>query len=312
MQQPKRSIAVHDAFSAIARWTARALRALAIRPVLPAVPCLWDGSGAYTAVIRGGGTTHMATAALAYTGPDGKICLELFRGYSPTGNARHAAAAARIDALAYILQHSNASLIYLFIDDQELRREVTAVQGSFHRLKLTATADPELSITASQAACRANSVTLNASAAAARLALHQFTGEHRTVIATDASIVPGKAGAGIAAVASDGTVWQDQLPGTADITWAEMNAIHAAITHRPGKDVLVLSDSQGAVAFANGTAVPAQARMRRLAARIHAERSGRAIDIRWVRAHNGHPLNQAVDAMARQARHATITASRAA
>ncbi|WP_251046156.1 hypothetical protein [Arthrobacter sp. ISL-85] len=203
MQESTRSMAVRDAFSAIARWTARALRALAVRPVLPAVPCLGDGSGAYTAVIRGGGTTHMATAALAYTGPDGKFCLELFRGYSPTGNARHAAAAARIDALAFILKHSNASAIHLFIDDQELRREVTAVQGSFPRLKLTATADPELSITASQAACRANSVTLNASAAAARLALHQFTGEHRTVIATDASIIPGKAGAGIAAVASD-------------------------------------------------------------------------------------------------------------
>ncbi|WP_396020037.1 hypothetical protein [Arthrobacter sp. ISL-85] len=36
------------------------------------------------------------------------------------------------------------------------------------------------------------------------------------------------------------------------------------------------------------------------------------MDIKWVRAHNGHPLNEAADAMARQARRATITASRAA
>jgi ribonuclease HI len=254
----------------------------------------------------------MATAALAYSGADGKAHLELFRGYSSNGDARHAAAAARIDALAFILNHSNASVIHLFIDHQELRREVAALLGSFPRLQLTAAADPELSITASQAACRANSVTLGASAAAARLALHQLPDERRTVIATDASIVQGKAGAGIAAVASDGTVWQGRLPGTSDVTWAEMNAIHAAITHCPGEDVLVLSDSQGAVAFANGTAIPAQARMRRLAAQIHAERSGRAVDVAWVRAHNGHPLNEAADAMARQARHAPITASRAA
>jgi hypothetical protein len=131
MQQFKRSATLRTAFTVLSSWTARALQAVAILPALPAAPCPWDGSGTCTAVIRGGGTAYMATAALAYSGADGKAHLELFRGYSSNGDARHAAAAARIDALAFILNHSNASVIHLFIDHQELRREVAALLGSF-------------------------------------------------------------------------------------------------------------------------------------------------------------------------------------
>ncbi|WP_461186545.1 RNase H family protein [Arthrobacter sp. Z4-13] len=255
----------------------------------------------------------MATAALAYTGPDGKEHLELFRGYSAAGISDHAATSARIDALAFLVDNpTDARTTRLFIDDPALRREVAILQDSFPTLELTATAEPHLSTAASKAASRANSVTVYASAAAARLSLHDLTNERRTVIATDASIVPGKAGAGIAAVGSDGLVWQDRLPGTCDITWAELKAIHAAITHHPGKNLLVLSDSQGAVAFANGTAVPAQARMRRLAAQIQALRTDRSIEITWIRSHNGHPLNEAADAMARHARRAPAPAALAA
>ena len=312
MQLSTRSANIHTVFTAFSHWAARALRTSSLLPVLPSAPCPWNGTGASTAVIRGGGTAYVATAALAYTGSDGEDHLELFRGYSPNGNPRHAAAAARINALTFILNHPTATMIDLFIDDPELHQEVAAAQDAFPFLQLATTADARLSNKATQAASRANSTTIHASAAAARLALHQPTGERRTIIATDASIVPGKAGAGIAVVASDGTVWQDRLPGTSDITWAEMNAIDAAITHHSGGDVLVLSDSQGAVAFANGTAIPAQGRMRRLAARIEAQRDGRDIEIRWVRAHNGHVLNEAADAMARQAREATTTSSHAA
>ncbi|WP_142062301.1 RNase H family protein [Pseudarthrobacter sp. B4EP4b] len=311
--QSKRSTTFHDVLSALTRWAANALRALAPLPTLAAAPRRWDGAGTCMAVIRGGGTAYMAMAALAYVGPDGGEHLELFRGYSPAGIPEHAAASARIDALAFLLDNpTNARTTCLFIDDPALRREITTLQDSFPTLQLTATADSRLSIAASQAGSRANSVTVYASAAAARLSLHNLGSECRTVIATDASIVPGKAGAGIAAVASDGMVWQDRLPGTCDITWAELKAIHAAITHHPGKDLLVLSDSQGAVAFANGTAIPAQARMRRLAAQIQALRADRAIEITWVRAHNGHPLNEAADAMARHARRAAAPAALAA
>lgn len=311
--QSKRSTTFYKARTALTRWAANALRALSPHPTLPAAPRPWDGTGICTAVIRGGGTAHMATAALAYTGPDGKEQIELFRGYSTAGISGHAATSARINALAFLVDNpTNARATRLFIDDPALRREVAIVQESFPTLQLTTTAQPHLSIAASKAASRANSVTVYASAAAARLSLHNLTSERRTVIATDASIVPGKAGAGIAAVGSDGTVWQDRLPGTCDITWAELKAIHAAITHHPGKNLLVLSDSQGAVAFANGTAVPAQARMRRLAAQIQALRIDRSIEITWIRAHNGHPLNEAADAMARHARRAGAPAALAA
>lgn len=302
--QSKRSTPLHHTFAVLIRWTDNALRSLNPRPVLPADPRPWDGTGVCTAVIRGGGTAHTATAALAYTGTDGKEHLELFRGYNIKGITGHAAASARIDALAFILDNpTGARTTRLFIDDPELRREVTTVQDSFPSLQLTATADAHLSTTASRTAVRANSVTVNTSAAAALLSLHQPADERRLVIATDASIVPGKAGAGISAVASDGTVWQDRLPGTSDITWAEMKAIHAAISQHPGRhELLVLSDSKGAVAFATGKAIPAQARMRRLAAQIHTLRAGRSVEISWVRSHNGHALNEAADALARQAR----------
>jgi ribonuclease HI len=312
MQQFKRFTTIRNSFTALSQWAVKVLSTLPVRPVLPTAPCPWDGTGSVVAVIRGGGSAFMATAALAYTGPDGEDHVEMFRGYSYNGNARHAAAAARIEALAFILNHPSATMIHLFIDDPEMRRAVTAAQDAFPLLQLVVSADAHLSNKAAQAASRANSVTINASAAASRLALHQSVGECRTVIATDASIVPGKAGAGMAAVASDGTIWQGRLPGTSDITWAEMNAIHGAITHHPGNDLLVLSDSQGAVAFANGTAIPVQARMRRLAAQLQAQRDGRDIDIQWVRAHNGHPLNEAADAMARHARHGTTAATQAA
>jgi ribonuclease HI len=304
----------HRTFAALTIWAANALRALNPRPALPAIPRPWDGTGICTAVIRGGGTTHTATAALAYTGPDGKEHLELFRGYSTEGITGHAAATARIDALTFLLNNpTGARTTRLFIDDPELRREVTALQDSFPSLQLTATADTHLSAVASRTAVRANSVTVNTSAAAALLSLHQPADERRLVIATDASIVPGKAGAGISAVASDGTVWQDRLPGTADITWAELKAIHAAISQHPGRhELVVLSDSKAAIAFATGTAIPTQARMRRVAAQIHTLCAERAVEISWVRSHNGHSLNEAADALARQARRAPAPVAHAA
>ena len=311
--QSTRFTPLQDTFAALTRWATNALRALNPRPVLPAGPRPWNGTGICTAVIRGGGTAHTATAALAYTSPDGTEHLELFRGHSTYGTPGHAAAAARLDALAFILNNpTGARATRLFIDDPSLRHEVTAFQDSFPSLQLTTTADTRLSTIASRTAVRANSVTIHTSASAALLTLHQPANEHRLVIATDASIIPGQAGAGISAVASDGTVWQDRLPGTTDITWAEMKAIHAAITQHPGHhELLVLSDSKAAIAFANGTAIPTQTRMRRLATQIGALRAGRAIEITWVRAHNGHALNEAADALARQARHTPAVASAA-
>lgn len=130
-------------------------------------------------------------------------------------------------------------------------------------------------------------------------------GSSHTVVATDASIVPGLTGAGIAAVTGDGRIWQETLPGTGDVTWAELNAIRLALASTPATErVVVLSDSKAAVAFATGTAVPAQRRMVRLAGRIQAMRQGRDVSIQWVRAHRGHVLNEAADQAARAARRA--------
>lgn len=139
-------------------------------------------------------------------------------------------------------------------------------------------------------------------------------GSTHLIIATDASIVPGHPGAGIAAVASNGTTWAGYLPTTCDITWAELKAIHAAITHNAHPHIVILSDNQGAVAIATGKVIPIQTRMRRLATQISALRTGRDINITWVRSHHGHPLNHAADTLAHQTRRidAKTTATAAA
>lgn len=132
-------------------------------------------------------------------------------------------------------------------------------------------------------------------------------GSTHLVIATDASIVPGRPGAGIAAVASNGTTWHDYLPTTCDITWAELKTIHTAITNNTYPHIVILSDNQGAVAIATGKVIPIQTRMRRLATKIRALRAGHDINIAWVRAHHGHPLNHAADTLAHQTRHTGTT-----
>ena len=310
--QNKRSTSLHTAVAALRRWAVSALQSLTSFPMLPGTPIPWDGSGICKAVIRGGGTAHSATAALAYTGPDGQSHLELFRGHNPEGLVSRAATSARLDALERVLQNpTSARATCLFIDDPVLRAEVAATIESFPSLELATAPAETLSLTASQAATRANSTTIeNTVASIPRSETgRRLGGSTHLVIATDASIIPGQPGAGIASVATDGTIWQDRLPDTCDITWAEMKAIHAAVAGSANHPhVVVLSDNQAAVDFANGRAIPVQKRMRRLATQIQTLRAGRDVNIGWVRAHRGHHLNEAADAMARQARHLHATA----
>lgn len=99
--------------------------------------------------------------------------------------------------------------------------------------------------------------------------------------------------------------------GANKVLVAELRAIHAAVCGLPGHHVVVLSDSKPAVAMINrwraGTAVmPAgypveesggEHCLNAARRRIHIERD--RIEVRWVPAHRGEPLNEGADALAR-------------
>lgn len=291
------------------QWAISIRHALNPFPLLPGVAHPWEETDVCIAVIRGGRSRYSATAALAYAGPDGSAHLELFSSNTLQGQTAQAAVTARIDALERIVQNpTSAAATRLYIDDPFLRAEVAASLASFPSLELLDAPFEGLSLNAAQAVTRANSTSASTrkrdASTGTRLDKDRVLGgSTHLVIATDASIVPGQPGAGISAVASDGTVWQEVLPETCDITWAELKAIYTAVAVSSGHPhVVILSDSQSAVAIATGSVIPTQERMRRLANQLQTLRKGRDVNISWVRAHRGHYLNEAADAMARQAR----------
>lgn len=270
------------------RWARTALAALNPFSRVPGLRlgCPLEVAPVCEAVIRSGASGAAATAALSLRGPDGAEHVLLFTGRGVDANPGRAAAHAGVDALEYLVEArpTTAATTRLYVDDARTRAEIGALLDSFPTLTLAG--EPDLRLYAAAA---------------------------HTVVATDASIVPGTAGAGIAAVSGDGRIWEETLPGTGDITWAELNAIRLALASTAGTErVVVLSDSKAAVAFANGDAVPPQPRMVRLAARIQDLSAGRDVSIQWVRSHCGHALNEAADRAARAARRSIASGPAAA
>ncbi|MDD0858240.1 hypothetical protein NHF46_11635 [Arthrobacter alpinus] len=232
MQKNKRFAFARTVTAVLRSWAIGVFHMLNPFPTLPGAPCPWDGSGICTAVIRGSGAKHFATAALAYTDPHGESHLELFRKNTTEEQRFRATTSARLDALERVLKNpASARVTYLFIDDPALRAEVAANIESFPNLVLSTTPDGTLSNAASQAVARASSTTIKNTPVTIAEPKNgrRLGGSTHLVIATDASIIPGQPGAGIASISSDGAIWQDRLPDTCDITWAEMKAIHAAV-----------------------------------------------------------------------------------
>lgn len=245
-------------------------------------------SGAH-AVIRAKNTPIGPIAVLAITGADGQSFTRRFKaGKAP-------AQSARLDALEYLTSRIGHPWYSLYIDDTELRAGLNAHRPSFPTFELAPAPHPGTD--------RETSHALNGTNKPAHVATTQ--GLENIIIATDASVaVNGPTGAGLGWAASDGTTGTRYLPGTGDIGWAELNAIHdalrASINHH---HVLILSDSRHAVALATGTKEGKHPRDRNLSATITALTTGRDVRIQWVRAHNGDPLNETADTLATTTRH---------
>ncbi|WP_304106552.1 RNase H family protein [Mycolicibacterium bacteremicum] len=132
------------------------------------------------------------------------------------------------------------------------------------------------------------------------------------IVAADGSVRGKHAGFGWLASTGDyglaGYRSSTRRAGAEPVLVAELCAIGDAVTHLPGRLLTVLSDCRTAVAMANrwmnGEPVlpagyPDDEPLHVFQHRIHAD-AGR-LDIRWVKGHHGHPLNEGADALARLA-----------
>lgn len=130
------------------------------------------------------------------------------------------------------------------------------------------------------------------------------------VVATDASMTPGRRGAGIAVASSEGVLWREHLPRSWDITWAELTAIRRALEHTlDSQPVLILSDCQAAVDYTTAVRSPRRPDLMAVTTAISHLMSRRTARIKWVKGHNGHVLNESADRAAKAARR-TLTQRR--
>lgn len=127
-------------------------------------------------------------------------------------------------------------------------------------------------------------------------------------VATDASVRLQRRGAGIACVDIDGRRAFEYLPDVSDVVVAELAAIELALrTFRGALDIR--SDSMAAVQLLalGAERRPTRRKISDRLRRIDHLRADRNITVEWVRGHNGDPLNECADRLARHARRSTCS-----
>jgi len=230
------------------------------------------------------------TAVVTYQGIDGHTTTVPFER-----DHTQRAEAVVLDAFEHFYALAEQSIIRpaLYIDHSGVRAETRRCAASF----------PAVVLTASPLGC------LSELFHAAGRALPEVpkssknpdptrSGKRESIlqVATDASKRRGRAGVGISAVDAAGRVYVDYLPDVESINLGECLAIEMAVRRHTGQ-LEILTDSLHVATYlqSNDPDVPRwlisshAGRVRALREKL--QRTGSTV--RWVRGHDGHPLNEA-------------------
>ncbi|GGC63297.1 hypothetical protein IEU95_12150 [Hoyosella rhizosphaerae] len=125
----------------------------------------------------------------------------------------------------------------------------------------------------------------------------------RLVVATDASLRSRHRGAGIACVSDEGVAQSRFRAQIGRIDVAELAAIELALdTFNDGRSLHILVDSRDALSCLVATNRVVHHGIAAIVDRINMKRASRHVTFEWVRAHNGHPLNETAHRLAVAAR----------
>lgn len=118
-------------------------------------------------------------------------------------------------------------------------------------------------------------------------------------VATDASVRTGYRGAALAVVTADGKQTTEWRASISSIDRAELEAINLAVTlhMRKGVTLEVLTDSRNAIQWIENPQHPHLGVRGRCRALQNLVRTG-ALKLTWIKAHEGHALNEAADRLA--------------
>lgn len=227
---------------------------------------------------------------LGWLSPDGEITIEIFKvdGDSTlTDTLLDAFAAGYRRAEA----HEGAIRPQLWVSNGALRESLLECVASFPAVNLvdTSYSTPFPLVKA-------------VSNAALDMPLPGGAAPRKRVLATDASR-GARGGCGLAYISDDGkhSAWFTPVK---NVSMAELFAIEKAVASFPDDDLTIFTDSQRSVDWIDGRLEPENWEVRVVAERIRAERQSRRVDVRWVRGHSGHHMNEIADRLATGVRRA--------
>ncbi|MFC9786539.1 ribonuclease H family protein [Rhodococcus sp. NPDC127528] len=245
----------------------------------------------------------LTVAAIGTDGPGERLIFQR-PGFDPI-----ALRAAVLDAFEAVYTRAAAAPggpMPLYVTEAGTRGELEGVAASFPAVTLVRTPRgrlPELLCDASD--------TLSAYVSGLRppaepVSLQRVWDQPELTVATDASKSSSRRGVGVACISEEGDLRQKMYPEVKTVLAGELLAIKHALKRFPHRDLHILTDSRGALGCLtlpraalldryDGEVVTTVARIRELSAR-------RRVRYTWVRAHSGHPLNEAADRLAVAAR----------
>ncbi|WP_072689821.1 RNase H family protein [Rhodococcus marinonascens] len=255
---------------------------------------------------------ELARAVVAWHA-DGAVETRLFV-HEDSSNASHYGAG--LNAFALLLEISDAASepILLHINENTLRKEISAVVDAFPSVTIVGVArGAVLDLTrAALELLDADSRERQAAreereAAREELERELIAALPELTVATDAS-KSHRRGVGVACVSEDGVRYQRMVPNVTTILEGELLAIELAIARFPDRRLHILTDSRASLQHLGVLQAPrplcAGGGVKAAVDRIQESMRGREIRLSWVRGHSGHLLNETADRLALAVRRA--------